>query len=94
MQSLTFNLQSSQPWVASSESKYSLDGTDLVIKNMQRDDEGSYLCKVEKMMMMMMVTMMVMLMVNVMMTMVMVIKNMQRDDEGSYLCKVLKSIYH
>ena len=89
MQSLTFNLQSSQPWVASSESKYSLDGTDLVIKNMQRDDEGSYLCKVEKMMMMVtMMTMMVMLMVDVMVTMVRVIKNIQRVDEGSYLCKV------
>lgn len=40
--------QSSQPWVQSAESKYSLDGTDLVIKNMQRDDEGSYLCKVRR----------------------------------------------
>jgi len=37
--------ESSQPWVQSAESKYSLDGTDLVIKNMQREDEGSYLCK-------------------------------------------------
>ena len=89
MQSLTFNLQSSQPWVASSESKYSLDGTDLVIKNMQRDDEGSYLCKVEKMMMMVtMMKMMVMVMVDVMMTMVVVIRKMQWDIEGSFLCKV------
>jgi len=37
--------ESSQTWVQSADSKYSLDGTDLVIKNMQRDDEGSYLCK-------------------------------------------------
>ena len=26
-------------------SKYEVDGTDLIIRNLEREDEGSYLCK-------------------------------------------------
>jgi len=30
---------------SSSDAKYEVDGTDLIIRNMEREDEGSYLCK-------------------------------------------------
>lgn len=33
------------PEVSSVGSKYEVDGTDLIIRNLQREDEGSYLCK-------------------------------------------------
>ena len=33
------------PEVSSLGSKYEVDGTDLIIRNLQKEDEGSYLCK-------------------------------------------------
>ena len=33
------------PEVSSVGSKYEVDGTDLIIRNLQKEDEGSYLCK-------------------------------------------------
>ena len=33
------------PDVSSLDSKYEVDGTDLIIRNLQKEDEGSYLCK-------------------------------------------------
>ena len=33
------------PEVSNISSKYEVDGTDLIIRNMEREDEGSYLCK-------------------------------------------------
>jgi len=33
------------PEVSHINSKYEVDGTDLIIRNMEREDEGSYLCK-------------------------------------------------
>jgi hypothetical protein len=38
------NIQSN-PEVSNINSKYEVDGTDLIIRNMEREDEGSYLCK-------------------------------------------------
>ena len=31
--------------VSNISSKYEVDGTDLIIRNMEREDEGKYLCK-------------------------------------------------
>ena len=33
------------PEVSHINSKYEVDGTDLIIRNMEREDEGKYLCK-------------------------------------------------
>ena len=33
------------PEVSNISSKYEVDGTDLIIRNMEREDEGRYLCK-------------------------------------------------
>ena len=33
------------PEVSKITSKYEVDGTDLIIRNMEREDEGNYLCK-------------------------------------------------